>query len=184
MTGPGRNWCSLLRPPAPNGSDRWFAKPISRSAYPPRGVRGERGDAMIVWCLLLAVLLLPLGGLSVDLWHGIAVQRQLQSAADGAAAAGASGIDISAYRETGCVVLDPSEAVSLAQENLSQQIGLGPLAGEQITVAPNGSEITVVLHEDVHLTLLTLVEGDRPLLVTATATSEPRGSVSGNGCPA
>ena len=30
----------------------------------------ERGDAMVFWCLLLALMLLPLGGLSVDLWNG------------------------------------------------------------------------------------------------------------------
>ena len=45
------------------------------------------GDAIVVWCLLLALMLLPLGGLSIDLWHGIAVQRQLQSAAEDAALA-------------------------------------------------------------------------------------------------
>jgi Flp pilus assembly protein TadG len=145
---------------------------------------GDRGDAMVVWCLLLAVLLLPLGGLSVDLWHGIAVQRQLQAAAEDAAAAGASGIDVAAYRQTGCVVLDSSKALALAQQDLADQAGLGQLAGTDIVVAPNGSEITVVLHEDVRLTLLMLVEGNRPLVVTATATSEPRGSISGDGCPA
>ena len=137
---------------------------------------------MVVWCLLLALLLLPLGGLSVDLWHGIAVQRQLQSAADGAAAAGASGINVEEYREDGCLALDPSQAVSLAEANLAEQAGLGPLAATDISVAPNGSDISVVLREDVRLTLLTLVEGNRPLVVTASATSQPRGSVSGEGC--
>ena len=66
---------------------------------------------MIVWCLLIAVMLLPLGGLSVDLWHGIEVQRHLQSAAEDAAVAGASGIDVVEYRQTGCIVLDPVLAV-------------------------------------------------------------------------
>ena len=142
----------------------------------------ERGDAMVVWCLLLALLLLPLGGLSVDLWHGIAVQRQLQSAAEDAATAGASGIDVTEYRESGCVVLNPSTADSLASSDLASQAALGPLLSTDIEVAPDGGEITVVLREDVHLTLLKLVEGNRPLVVTAAATSEPEGSVSGNGC--
>jgi hypothetical protein len=148
-----------------------------------RGDLTDRGDAMVVWCLLLALLLLPLGGLSIDLWHGIAVQRQLQSAAEDAATAGASGIDIAVYRRSGCIVLDPAVAVPLAQANLASQSGLGSLASVDVEVAPAGNEITVVLRKDVHLTLLKLVEGDRPLVVRAEATSQPIGSVSGNGCP-
>jgi Flp pilus assembly protein TadG len=126
---------------------------------------------------LVALLLLPLGGLSVDLWHGIAVQRSLQSAAEDAATAGSSGIDVRQYRATGCLVLDPATAVPLAQTNLDQQQHLGPLASVAISVSPNDRQISVTLQEDVHLTLLSLVEGDKPLVVTAIASSEPEGSV-------
>ena len=145
--------------------------------------RDERGDAMVVWCLLLAVMLLPLAGLSVDLWHGIDVQRQLQSAAEDAALAGSSGIDAQAYRGTGCIVLDPAGAIALAQANLAAQTGLGPLAGAEFEVSPDGDQISVTLRKDVELTLLSFVEGDRPLVVAATATSAPRGSLTGSGCP-
>jgi Flp pilus assembly protein TadG len=143
----------------------------------------DRGDAMVLWCLLLAVMLLPLGGISVDLWHGIAVQRALQSAAEDAATAGASGISTSEYRDSGCLVLDPGVAVPLAQANLESQTDLGPLAGANIAVALGGGSISVTLREDVHLTLLSWVEGNKPLVVTASATSSPRGSVSESGCP-
>jgi hypothetical protein len=148
----------------------------------PGRAPSESGEAMVVWCLLLALLLLPLGGLSVDLWHGIAVQRELQSAAEDAASAGASGINVNEYRQTGCVVLDPSSALELASANLASQAGLGPLVSANIEVAPNASDITVLLRKDVHLTLLRLVEGNRPLVVAAQATAEPAGSVSGTGC--
>lgn len=141
----------------------------------------ERGDAMVVWCLLIAVMLLPLGGLSVDLWHGIEVQRQLQSAAEDAAVAGASGIDVVEYRQTGCIVLDPVLAIPLAQANIASQ-GLGPVASADIVVSPDRLEMSVELSEDVHLTLLSWVAGPRPLVVVATATSGPEGSVSGSGC--
>jgi hypothetical protein len=142
----------------------------------------ERGDAIVLWCLFLALLLLPLGGLSIDLWHGIGVQRQLQAAAQDAAVAGASGIDVQLYRTQGCIVLDPYVAVPLAQANLASQAGLGPLAGEEIVLSPDGEDISVTLREEVHLTLLSLVEGDKPFVVAATASSGPRGSVSGSGC--
>ena len=144
--------------------------------------RDERGDAMIVWCLLVALLLLPLGGLSVDLWHGIAVQRSLQSAAEDAATAGSSGINVEQYRATGCLALDPAAAVPLAQQNLASQGHLGSLAAVDISVSPNNEQISVRLQEDVHLTLLALVEGTKPLVVTATASSAPEGSVIGARC--
>jgi hypothetical protein len=145
--------------------------------------RDERGNAMVVWCLLLAVILLPLGGLSIDLWHAIAVQRQLQAAAEDAAAAGASGIDVATYRATGCVLLDPSLAMPLAEANLALQRGLAPLAGVSVQLLPGDTEIAVVLTTDVRLTLLSWAEGDKPLVVTASASSAPRGSLTKEGCP-
>ena len=142
-----------------------------------RARRDERGDAMVVWCAGLAVLLLPLGGISLDLWHAISEERALQAAAAAAADAGASGINIAVYRSTGQVVLDPSMATNLAEGNLADQSSLPPLSDPPlITVTPTGSEITVVLHEDVHLTLLGLVEGNHPIHVAATASSAPRPS--------
>lgn len=152
-----------------------------RSRRRGRAAHDERGDAMVVWCLLIAVMLLPLGGLSVDLWHGIEVQRQLQSAAEDAAVAGASGVDVAEYRQTGCIVLDPVLAVPLAEANIASQ-GLGPIAGADIVVTPDRREMSVELREDVRLTLLSWVEGTRPLVVVATATSGPEGSLSGSGC--
>jgi Flp pilus assembly protein TadG len=137
---------------------------------------------MVVWCLLIAVMLLPLGGISVDLWHGIEIQRQLQSAAEDAALAGASGIDVAVYRRSGCIVLDPTAAVPLAEANIAEQAGLGPLAATSIVVSADGRRISVELRKDMKLTLLSWAEGSRPLVVVATAQSGPEGSVSGDGC--
>jgi Flp pilus assembly protein TadG len=137
----------------------------------------QRGDAMVVWCLGLAVLLLPLGGVSLDLWHAISDERSLQSAAAAAADAGASGIDIPTYRATGDIVLDPALAVDLASTNLAHQSNLPALsAPPDITLADNNGQITVVLHENVHLTLLGLVEGNHPVHITASASAAPRAS--------
>lgn len=143
-----------------------------------RAARGdERGDAMVIWCLGLAVLLLPLGGISLDLWHAISAERALQSAASAAADAGASGIDIPTYRASGNVILEPTVAVNLAGTNLAEQPNPPVLsAPPDITVAANDGAITVVLHENVHLTLLGLVEGNRPIHITATASAAPRPS--------
>lgn len=137
---------------------------------------------MVVWCLLIAVLLLPIGGLSVDLWRAIAAQRDLQAAAEDAALAGASGIDVQAYRTSGCLYLDPSVAEQLAASNLAQQPVAAQLSSSEFSVSSDGRAVQVTLSEDVHLSLLRLVEGDRPLVIAATAASGPVGSLSGGGC--
>jgi Flp pilus assembly protein TadG len=131
----------------------------------------------------MAVLLLPIGGLSVDLWRGIAAQRQLQAAAEDAATAGASGIDVGTYRTDGCLVLDPSVAEELAAQNLRQQTVAASLSSATVTVNPQRTSIAVVLTEPVQLTLLKLVEGGRDLMVSASASSSPVGSLTPGGCP-
>jgi hypothetical protein len=65
---------------------------------------------------------------------------------------------------------------------LASQRDLGPLATVDVYVSPNNQQISVRLQEDVHLTLLSLVEGNRPLVVTATASSSAEGSVIGDRC--
>ena len=135
--------------------------------------RDERGDAMVVFLVGMLLLILPLGGISVDVWHAISDERALQSAADAAAAAGAGGIDVNAYRYQHRLALDPTVAASMATASLAAQPGLPTLSGPpDIGVAPQ--QITVVLHEDVHLTLLRIVAGDRPIKIVATASSAPR----------
>ena len=141
--------------------------------------RDERGDAVVLWCLGLAILLLPLGGVSLDLWHSISDERALQAAATAAAAAGASGINVTAYRQDGTVELDPNLATSLALSNLSQQSNLPTLSGPpSVAVAEDDTSLTVQLHEDVGLSLLRILLGDRSIHLTATAQAAPRPSGS------
>ena len=141
--------------------------------------RSERGDAVMLWCLGVAVLLLPLGGISLDLWHSISDERALQAAAAAAAAAGSSGIDVTAYRQDGAVSLDPALATRLALTNLGAQSNL-PRLSEPPTVVVDaaGDAITVQLHETVDLTLLRILLGDRTIHLTATAEAAPRPSGS------
>jgi len=141
--------------------------------------RSERGDAVILWCLGLAVLLLPLGGISLDLWHSISDERALQAAAAAAATAGSSGINVTAYRQDGTVSLEADLATSLALKNLSQQSNLPALSGPpSVVVDPTGNAITVQLHESVGLSLLRILLGGRLIHLTATATAAPRASGS------
>jgi Flp pilus assembly protein TadG len=58
----------------------------------------ERGW-MTLWFLGLCVMLLFVGGLSLDLWHAFSERRSLAAAADAGARAGASMIDEQACRD-------------------------------------------------------------------------------------
>jgi Flp pilus assembly protein TadG len=137
----------------------------------------QRGDALVIWCLGLAVLLLPLGGISVDLWHGISDERALQAAASAAAIAGSSGIDQTAYRANGSVVLDPRQATQLAAQTLADQSGTPTLSqAPVIWVAPDRRAVTVQLQEHLALTLLRVLLGNRTINLEATATAAPEPS--------
>jgi uncharacterized membrane protein len=63
-------------------------------------MRSDRGSVTI-WVLGLSMLLLTFGGLALDYWRALALQRELASVADSAAIAAASGIDEEVYRATG-----------------------------------------------------------------------------------
>lgn len=132
----------------------------------------ERGSATL-WMLGLALLLLLFGGLALDFWRGLALQRELAAVADSAAVAGASGIDEEHYRSTGEVVLEPWRSRSLALESIEfQQTGVNDA---QIDVAPDGDQVTVQVWGRLELGLLgVLVDDTDPLVVRASATAEPR----------
>ena len=103
-------------------------------------MRSDRGSVTI-WTLGLSVLLLLFGGLMVDFWRALALQRELAAIADSTAVAAASGIDEEHYRATGEVLLDPTRAAVIGARYVgSQDVSLSALA---VTTAQDGSSVTV-----------------------------------------
>lgn len=150
--------------------------PGARPADPPPARRWHDAEdgAVVLWLLGLCVLLLSLGGLSVDLWHVFSERRALVGAADAAAFAGASGLDVDAFRASGDVVLSPPLAEDLARAALARQDDLGSLDGPPEVVA-DPAAITVTLEGRVELRLLRLLApGVDSLELAVTATAEPR----------
>ena len=133
--------------------------------------RDERGSVTI-WMLGLSLLLLLFGGLALDFWRGLSLQRELSAVADSAAIAAGSGIDEEVYRSLGDVRLDPARARGLALASIdAQDVDLVAMA---IVVSADGSAVTVTLTAAVELGLLgVLVEDDEPLKVRASATVTP-----------
>lgn len=131
----------------------------------------ERGSVTI-WMLGLTLLLLAFGGLSVDFWRALALQRELAAAADSAAIAAASGIDEDVYRSTGQVVLDADRARSLASSSvLFQRLELDLMS---VVVDPTATVVTVELSDGLQLGLLGLLVADsEPIQVRAIASAVP-----------
>jgi len=129
----------------------------------------DRGSVTI-WVLGLSMLLLVFGGLALDYWRALAMQRELAAVADSAAVAAASGIDEEFYRETGDVVLEPVRSRGLAEAAVDWQ-GVDVLAID-VAVAP--ASVTVTLTGEVELGLLgVFVDQSEPLTVRAAASAAP-----------
>jgi uncharacterized membrane protein len=118
----------------------------------------------------LSVLLLLFGGLALDYWRGLSLQRELAAVADSAALAGASGIDEEAYRADGSVVLDSARSRDLVLAAVAWQ----DTDVLSIDVVVDPGAVTVTLTGEVDLGLLgVFVDESEPLTVRATATASP-----------
>lgn len=127
---------------------------------------------MTIWMLGLSMLLLLFGGLALDFWRALALQRELAAVADSAAVAAASGIDEEHYRITGEIVLSPPRSRALALSSIRFQ-SLDP---DEVSIAvdPSGSSVAVELAAELDLGLLgVFVDDSEPLRIRATATARP-----------
>jgi len=125
-----------------------------------------------IWLLGLAVMLLFIGGLSLDLWRAFTERQALANAVDAAAIAGASGIDELRFRASGTLALSPSRAEQLAWDNLRAQSVGHRLSAARVDATP--ARVEVVASTTVDFTLLrVLLPRERPFTVTAHAVSVP-----------
>ena len=122
------------------------------------GHADPRHDSGMVtlWLLGLCVLLLTLGGMSLDLWRAFSERRALMNAADAAALAGASAIDEARYRATGELVLVPGAAMDRARASLAAQGDVRSL--RVVDVGADADHVEVEVRGDVGFSLLRLVE--------------------------
>lgn len=130
----------------------------------------DRGSVTL-WILGLVLMILALGGLSLDLWRGIAVRRGVAAVADAAAVAGANGIDEEAYR-TGTLRLDPTRAEALAVRAIRSEPHSEDLRWDLWVSA---DRITVRIETGVDLTLLRILSpGGEPLRIRVSSTASAR----------
>lgn len=137
------------------------------------GPRSEEG-AVTIWMVVLSVILLSLGGLSVDLWRVLADRKELAAAADAAAYAAAGRIDEEHYRATGQIVLHPDLATAAATAILAAREGNGAdLVDADVLVAADVASVTLVGRTDT-LLLRLLDPSLRTLEMRVTSRAAPR----------
>lgn len=134
-------------------------------------LRADRGSVTL-WVLGLTVMMLFIGGISLDLWRAFSERRALAGIADGAAVAGANGVDVPHFRSTTEVRLDPGLAERLATDNLAAQLDTRSLVEADVSATPDVVAVTVV--GTVDFTLLRVLMGGDDFEVTVQATAEPR----------
>jgi hypothetical protein len=117
-------------------------------------------------------MILVFGGLALDFWRVLAVQRQAGSIADAAVAAAASGLDEEHYRLTGEVLLDPSRAIELGSLSVASQDV--EVVSAVFEVAPDGSAVSVEVVDEIEGGFVAFFAGDDGrLTVTVTSSAEP-----------
>lgn len=135
-------------------------------------MNAPRDDGTVgLWLLGLCVMLLFLGGLSLDLWRAFSERRALAGMADAAAIAGANGIDEQHWRASSAPELDPALAEQLAWAHLAAQTDGRALTGS--AVAATRDHITVALQGEVDLTLVRVLMANQPLRIGVTASANP-----------
>ena len=139
-------------------------RPGSRSGAPSV----ERGTVTL-WLLGCCILVLALGGISVDVWRAFSARRALASAADAAALAGASAIDEDRYRSDAQVALVRDVATLRARASLRDQLDTAAMRGADVSVEDD--VVTVTVRGHVGFSLLRLFgQGGFPVVITSAAT--------------
>ncbi len=140
--------------------------------------RDEGGFSAPIMVLIMAMMVLFIGGISIDLWRVIADHREVSGLADGAAVAGATAVDIAAYEAdpTQDPILDPALATQRVCRYMADHEGVTACPSVTLTVdfAPDLSAIAVSYQREVELTFLRIVAvgGAEPIVVYSDALVE------------
>jgi Flp pilus assembly protein TadG len=138
--------------------------------------RSERGF-FTIWVLGLCVFLFMIGGLSLDLWRAFSQQRALTAMTDGASVAGASQLDLTAFKEqTSTVKLDPSAAKAKAAEYLQNESTQNHITLKDVNITVTDTRVLVSASTDLKITFASLVASNSDLTVHATSAADPTAS--------
>ena len=145
-------WVPLVATPWGDVGGLWVGASHSGAgrSIPESPLRSERGSVTL-WTLGLSLLLLLFGGLAVDFWRALALQRELAAIADSASVAAGSGIDEEHYRTTGEVLIDAARATGIGSSYVASQ---DVPSKTDLTTAPDGLSVSVLVVDRLELGLM------------------------------
>ena len=129
---------------------------------------------------VMVPILLVVAGLSIDGGQVLAMRRDTQALADGAARAGAAQIDETVLRNelASDVVLDPIAAADAAQTYVSE---IAPRAQAIVTEVDQAHIVVQVTSRPIDLTLLRFAGVGPTVRVQAMGRAEPRAGITAAG---
>lgn len=104
-----------------------------------------------IWTMGLCIMLMAVGGMSLDLWRGFSERRELAAITDSAAIAAASQIDLAAFKANGSTKLDPTRAKQVALAYLNEQ-------GAQANITYLNPPVVTVTDDEVNIEASTRIE--------------------------
>lgn len=110
---------------------------------PSSGGAGERGT-VTAWLLVMPLLVLLVGGMTVDLWAAMSARSRIAAIADDAAVAGATAVsDASARGADQQVTVDVPDAVRRALVAVDSHPGAVEVTGRSAAATPDLVSVTV-----------------------------------------
>lgn len=133
------------------------------------GAVGDERGSVTVWLMILPILVMLVGGMTVDLWTALSARGRIAAIADEAAAAGATAVSVDSGRaQTQQVTLDPAEAQLRALVAVDTHPGVIDVTGRSALASPTMVEVTVTSTFD-FLFLRLVGATSTPISVTARA---------------
>jgi Flp pilus assembly protein TadG len=121
----------------------------------------------------MVTALILCAGLVIDGGLTLAAKVRATDEAQSASRAGAEEINLAAYRTSGTIILDPTQATEAAEQYLSS-------TGDRGQVAVEGNTVTVTV-EATQPTQILAIAGLRSLNVSATASASAVRGITGAG---
>ena len=131
----------------------------------------DRGQ-ITMWVLGMVLVVSFVGWMGIGAWSAFGERRELSAAADQAAQAGATALDLTAARSSSVRQLNPVEAEARAWDSLARQ-DLGDLA--DVSVSATTQRIVVTIGSEIDTGLLgVFADDDEPFRISVTAIGTPR----------
>jgi Flp pilus assembly protein TadG len=136
--------------------------------------RTEQGF-FTIWTLGLCVMLLAIGGVSLDLWRGFTERRELAAITDSAAVAAASQLDVAAFKADGTAKLDPVAAKQAALSYLQEQSAIANITfTNPPVITVTNDQVEIEASTEIELTLMKIFQPGGKLEMTTHSAATPQ----------